>query len=1484
MSTKKTKPINLVVNIRFILLKLQRSVNKEDNGNYITLLSFLMVFILILNFQDIYSQSFSSITISNIPAVNKSTQYFIDVNNDNKLDIFISGQTSSNAVADLYLNNGDSTFTKIATGFNQLYNTSASWADYNNDSYPDLLLSGVNQSLEKICTIFRNNGDSTFTEISTEIENVAYGTVFWCDFNNDCLPDVFTCGINSTGSKVTKIYQNTGTEFQAISQILTGVSSSAAIPLDYNSDGFTDILYSGSTSGSKTAKLYKNKGDFQFSSVAHPFENIEKGDISAADYDNDGDLDILITGIDNNNNNVTKLYANNSNIYTEVLTADFDSLGISSSTFGDLNNDGYTDIIVAGLNNENNYNTLLYKNNGDNTFSKVTTGISGITSGDIALGDYNTDGKLDILISGTSDAGRITKLYSNDVATSNLAPTPPTIISSTTFHDSVSFSWNSGSDDYTGADGLTYNVKISTSKSSSDILYPMAFETGERINVSNGSQYLNSNVSFYNLPQNKYYWSVQAIDNGYLGSEFAPVDSFTICHNVFLGNDTSLCRYDTLVVKMNKPDHIVNWYSLKYGLLESNSDSLYFEVAEDDNIVVEVSNSLGCIKYDTLGVVALALPEISLGNDTTICKYDGLELTTGTGWKSVEWYNATSFISSLDTLKLNYDTITNIQVIVSNGPGCISYDSIHISIHDLPILDLGSDTSICYLDTIHLIENHSYPSTEWYESDKLLSIINTLDLEITESTEIVCKVIDNNQCNNYDTLLIEQLGLPSFSLGKDTSICIKENWLYSADTSWGNVVWSVNGSSTITNDSLLHTVFKTDTISVYITNKTNCINADTIIINALELPDFTLGNDTSICYNNGLFMSVGTGWKNVDWYTISDGLLESGSWYFNHSILKSETLYAEVTNSNNCINYDTLLITSLPLPSYALGNDTSICYGDSISLITSNLWSQTNWYIQDSGLWASDQSTLTMPVISNMTIYSEVFDMNQCHNNDTIIVSVLTLPDFNIGKDTTICFNQPLTLEVPNTYQTINWYSLNTGNTYLNIDSISFYVNNNDTIIAEVINSSQCIFYDTLVIESQPLPSFTIGSDTVMCPMDTLWLFAGSGWENVQWHNRSNSWLTSDTLSIPIPFIPLKDDSLYVAVTNENGCIAYDSLFLDLLELPIVDAGTDTLICFGTEAFIGNTGIYPENYTFQWLPQYNISQPTVAYTSVTPDTSTHYVLFIGNEYGCINTDTIFIEVNPQNKFNFNSQQSVCIGNSIEIGNSHVVIGSLLPYQYNWIGDSTLSDPAIPNPTVSPQSNTSYVLVITTGQCKPDTLQVNIQVNSLPTIEITESQTIGNDEQMQLFASGGVIYEWNPKNTLDYSNIPDPIVFPDVSTLYTVSITDSLGCVKDTSVMITVANEIFVPTVFTPNDDGINDYFKIYGFGFQFLSLEIYNRYGQSVFETNSVEQASEIGWDGQYNDNPVPNGKYVWYIKGKYFDGKEISFEGKNTGVVTIIR
>ncbi|MCB0721240.1 MAG: VCBS repeat-containing protein [Ignavibacteriae bacterium] len=357
---------------------------------------------------------------------------WIDYDGDGYLDLYVTNGPSAGQNNFLYHNNGDGTFTKI-TG-QPLVNDNgksdgASWGDYNNDGNPDVCVVnwyGQNNLL------YRNDGSGTFTFMNTSIVSTDGGfseTCSWGDYDNDGDMDLYVT--NSDPPFNNYLYMNNGSS--DFIKVDTGIAVSETFTsrgitwIDYDNDGDEDIFVCNENN--QKNNLYENMGSGYFvkittGDIVNDVESSWTG--SWGDIDNDGDMDLFVGNWGQSDN----LYINNGDkTFTKVTTGPVVQTADRSSTSSwiDYDNDGDLDLFVTTSYGVSALKNLLYKNllieNGSLSFEKIVDGDLvndlGWTYGH-SWGDYDNDGDLDMFGARVSGAGSQNNvLFRNDDTSGN---------------------------------------------------------------------------------------------------------------------------------------------------------------------------------------------------------------------------------------------------------------------------------------------------------------------------------------------------------------------------------------------------------------------------------------------------------------------------------------------------------------------------------------------------------------------------------------------------------------------------------------------------------------------------------------------------------------------------------------------------------------------------------------------------------------------------------------------------------------------------------------------------------------------------------------------------------------------------------------------------------------------------------------------------------------------------------------------------------
>ncbi len=459
-----------------------------------------------------------------------------DYDNDGDLDLVLTGEPGNTIPATYIYQNNDGNFQETGAGLPGLTDGSAEWGDWDLDGDLDLLLVGRN-NYNVATSIIIENDNGLFTVSGADLPGVMGGEATWGDFDNDGDLDILMAGVHEGLTFYTRIMENDGNgQFTDYGEHFPGVQNASVAWVDYNNDGKLDVMIGGDSGGGMITRLYKQE-DGSFKEVnPEGFMGLSAGDIHWGDLDNDGDMDLVLAGVDLYLDGHIMLYRNDGNDQFMTLYTLTNPIAFTAVDMADYNNDGWLDIIVTGkiVGCGTTAATMLFRNETFLNFFEVSTLIPGSKQGDVTWGDFNNDGFTDLLLTGLDgfDLPQ-TNLYNNDggsgIFSANTPPEAPPGLTATTSGNSVTVAWDRATDAQTPSGGLGYNLYIGTTSATHDVVTPSSNPaSGIRYLASLGNTSQDTSFTINSLGDGTYYWSVQAIDNGFMGSVFAPEESFTI--------------------------------------------------------------------------------------------------------------------------------------------------------------------------------------------------------------------------------------------------------------------------------------------------------------------------------------------------------------------------------------------------------------------------------------------------------------------------------------------------------------------------------------------------------------------------------------------------------------------------------------------------------------------------------------------------------------------------------------------------------------------------------------------------------------------------------------------------------------------------------------------------------------------------------------------------------------------------------------------
>lgn len=488
-----------------------------------------------------------------------------DIDNDGDLDIIVSGETGNPVAVKnaIFINNGG-TYTLQGTEnvITPGHFADIKLGDIDGDGDLDAIFNG-NSNGDMGKGIALNDGAGNFTRSTLDVTTATISCGF-ADFNNDGLLDYYVIG-NGTANMGTLFFQNTDGSFTKDQSSFTSLNliDADVTTVDFNNDGYIDMFISAwdDTAKSRYSAVLINDGFGKFTAMAQP-NLIRKGYGSSVwgDVDGDGWLDLLLNGDGGadgeGSSDIYRLYKNNGgSLEPKATFNDYRQISVGDgSRLVDWDNDGDLDIILTGWSGtKGRQATMLFECTNAANFTYVENALSntdfpGVSECSIETADLNKDGKIDLMITGyngnqATQVGKFNRnicgYYLNQTAKVNTKPSVVAglaqVISASGTETMVAFTWNAATDAETPQKSLTYNLALKNTTTGKWFYNPMAViggaTDGWRKVSAHGNVFANKRWEIYNLPAGSYEWTVQAIDANFVGGPFATAKTFSITAN-----------------------------------------------------------------------------------------------------------------------------------------------------------------------------------------------------------------------------------------------------------------------------------------------------------------------------------------------------------------------------------------------------------------------------------------------------------------------------------------------------------------------------------------------------------------------------------------------------------------------------------------------------------------------------------------------------------------------------------------------------------------------------------------------------------------------------------------------------------------------------------------------------------------------------------------------------------------------------------------
>jgi gliding motility-associated-like protein len=788
----------------------------------------------------------------------------------------------------------------------------------------------------------------------------------------------------------------------------------------------------------------------------------------------------------------------------------------------------------------------------------------------------------------------------------------------------------------------------------------------------------------------------------------------------------------------------------------------------------------GCSDTASVTITVFALPAADAGPNVSICLNNSTTLSaTGGGlggayaWSPGAGLSAVNIANPVATpLSSTLYTVT-----VTDANTCTATDTVRVIVNSLPTVTVFSDTTICLNDTAFLTAVSSGGSGTGYTyawtggaTTQTAAFSPALP-----SASFTVTLTDANGCTATDaaTVTVNPLPTIAFSPANDSICPLSSTTLTASIGGVGTFVWSTgatNPSITVSPTAIGQNTFYTVTA----TNANGCQQVDSVAVFVRVPPTVNAGNDAVVCLN-GQTQLQATSLTAISYNWSPAASLNLANIANPLATPTNTTTYTvTVTDAFGCTASDAILVTVNPLPTVTIFSDTTICLNDNANLTAVPSGGAGTGYTY---LWSTTAVTASISVATALpgaTYNVTLTDGNGCTATDAATVTVNPLPVLTVTPiNDTICVNTTtiFTASIGGGGSFI--WSTGSGNASITVAPSTPGSSTNYSVTAT--NANGCTATQTVSVFVLVPPAITLADSFTICLNDAVQLQATAP-TAVSYSWSPGNGLSSTIISNPIAS-PTTSTTYTLTVTDAFGCTASESVFVNILPVPLPVAGinpANATICLGEFVqLIGTGGASIFNYN--WDP--NTPGLTCYQNCINPVAqplvTTTYCVSVSNSVGCIDTACATVTVVDLTIPLLPQDTTICAGDSLTLSlpnNPGITAVS-------WTGEFRSCTNCNTVVVFPPDTAQYFVSARLNGCLINDSIIVNVldpgDISAGPDVFICFGDSI------QLAGIGFDSILWTPDTLFSNPYILNPFVQPDSTTNYVLTILSGACALSDT---------------------------------------------------------------------------------------------------------
>ncbi|MGE0567782.1 MAG: gliding motility-associated C-terminal domain-containing protein, partial [Bacteroidia bacterium] len=950
-------------------------------------------------------------------------------------------------------------------------------------------------------------------------------------------------------------------------------------------------------------------------------------------------------------------------------------------------------------------------------------------------------------------------------------------------------------------------------------------------------------------------------------------------------NNPTVCLNDNIILSANGGTAFAWSGPLSFNSAVQNPTIVSATIPMTGNYNVTVTDANGCVNTAVANVSVVALPTISIVGTNTLCS-QGLNgspntvLINGSGANSYNWTMPPGFIASPNTTSPSFtlnppltavDVPATLSVTGSGVFGCTNTAIYNVTVVANPtVVPAPASGSVCQGVSFTFSVNGAN-TYNWSPPATLNSATGPVVIaspSITTSYSVMGNTAGCNSAIETVTLLVIPNPTVTIVPG-NPELCIGQNLnltaLGAVDYSWtpNIAINTTTGQAVVVNPNVNQTYSVIGTM-----NTCTHVTAVTVTVNPLPTVIVSPSSSDMCMYgHNGSNNTVSLTASGAATYTWGGFTGMTANTTFGSPILATAQPSAMATGTvvgfdGKCTNVASYTVLIIPNPTIAVTSN-SMCFGTNAQLVATG----ASNYTWNPGTFLNTTTgsvvTATPPGTSMFSVFGGSLGCNSTTETSTVVVE--PLPIITIAPVTpTICQGEQIGLTAfgasDYTWTPAQNLSSNTGNFVIaSPPATEIYT------VVGMLNT--CTSTAVRQVSVTPLPNLSaIATKTAICRGENVTINANG--------SMTYTWFPTGLFENPyINQVTTKPElSVTYSLVGKNGpCTTTLTVPITVLEMPNITLQTDRQkICFGNNTHVVASGAQ----SFTWAPMGSLQMLNNNVAVASPSISTNYTVTGLNTSGsvsCVFTKEILIDVVPTVTAVTGPSVAICRGQSAKLQ----AFGS---DTYVWTPSDGLNNFLIPQPYASPVVTTIYTVNVSNGGFCGSTSTVMVEVMPTPTVDAGPDMIFNIDEPMYLNARGTGTLTWILGDGILCKVCPNSQIMPEKSGCYEIEAVGKNGCMSKDEVCITITKDhnVYIPNVFTPNFDGLNDVFLVYGTGITEVEMTIFDRWGEKLYFTDDRFK----GWDGTYKGQEGKQDVYTYLVTYKTLDGKKHT----KTGHVTLLK